>query len=165
MRQYDKSEFKTDKQRSVTNSKMLSNRYIPLDMKCLLSGYFSDSERQNLREDLVATEAEKLAKILAALEPELTITQLRKFFNEVRSIEERMKEDNFQKAFILMLKSKVAYSVAKKSSKVPKQFKDFIDACVDKINDEKDFFGFVKFFESVVGFFYYFKEELKPNRE
>ena len=158
MRQDYKSDFNMDKKRS-------DNSYTPLDMKCLSLGYFSDTEKQKLREDLIGTEAEKLAKILATLKPELTITQLRKFFNEVRSIEERMKEDNFQKAFILMLKSKVAYSVAKKSSKVPKQFKDFIDACVDKINDEKDFYGFVKFFESVVGFFYYFKEELKPNRE
>ncbi len=141
------------------------NRYVPLDMACLSSGYFSDTERQKLKENLIGPEAEKLGKTLASLEPELTPTQLRKFFNEVRSLEERMKDDLFQKALIDMLKSKVAYAVGKKSSKVPEQFKDFMDACVEKIKDEKDFYGFVKFFESVVGYFYYFKEKNKSNKD
>lgn len=129
-----------------------------LDMKFLSSGYYSDSEKKKLREDLIV-EAEKLAKIFASLKPELTSSQLRKFFNEVRSLEEQT-EDNFddQKVLVLMLKSKVAYSVGKKSSKTPKEFKDFIDACIDRISDKKDFDGFIKFFESVVGYFYYYKE-------
>lgn len=130
----------------------------PLDMKFLSLGYYSDKEKKKLREDLIG-EAEKLAKTFAILKPELTSTQLRRFFNEVRSLEERT-EENFdeQKALVLMLKSKIAYSVGKKTSKTPKEFKDFIDACVDRIDDKKDFDGFVKFFESVVGYFYYYKE-------
>lgn len=129
-----------------------------LDMKFLSSGYYADSEKKKFREDLI-DEAEKLAKTFAALKPELTSTQLRKFFNEVRSLEERT-EENFdeQKALVLMLKSKVAYSVGKKTSKTPKEFKDFIDACIDRINDRKDFDGFIKFFESMVGYFFYYKE-------
>lgn len=131
----------------------------PLDMKFLSSGYYSDKEKKKLREDLMGTEAEKLGKTLAALKPELTPTQLRRFFNEVRSLEERTEESfDEQKALVLMLKSKVAYSVGKKTSKIPKEFKDFMDASIDKINDRKDFDGFVKFFESVVGYFYYYKE-------
>lgn len=142
-----------------------SNRYTSLDMTCLSSGYFSDTEKQKLKENLIGPEAEKLGRILANLEPELTTTQLRKFFNEVRSLEERMKDDNFQKALIEMLKSKAAYAVGKKTSKAPEEFKDFMDACIGKINDEKDFYGFVKFFESVVGYFYYFKEENKSKKD
>lgn len=151
------SDYRSGRQQN-TNKK-----YTPLDMRYLLSGYYSDAEKLKLREDLIGTEAEKLGRTLATLEPELTPTQLRKFFNDVRSIEERIKENNYQKALITMLKSKVAYSVGKKTSKTPRQFKDFIDACVDKIDDEKDFYGFVKFFESVVGYFYYFKEEVKSK--
>lgn len=130
----------------------------PLDMKFLSSGYYSDPEKKKLREDLIG-EAEKLAKTFATLKPELTSTQLRKFFNEVRSLEDRT-EENFdeQKALVLMLKSKIAYSVGKKTSKTPKEFKDFIDACIDRIDDKKDFDGFVKFFENVVGYFVYYKE-------
>ena len=159
MRSDYKNAYKPDKQKSNID------RYNPLDMKCISSGYFSDAERLKLREDLIGPEAEKLAKILANLEPELTTTQLRKFFNEVRSIEERMKDDQFQMALIMFLKSKAAYSVGKKTSKIPKEFKDFIFACVEKINDEKDFYGFAKFFESVVGYFYYFNEENKRKKE
>lgn len=132
---------------------------IQLDMKFLASGYYSDIKKKKLREDLIGIEAEKLGKMFATLKPELTPTQLRRFFNEVRSLEERT-EENFdeQKALVLMLKSKIAYSAGKKTSKTPKEFKDFIDASVDKIDDKKDFDGFVKFFESVVGYFYYYKE-------
>src|SRR3990172_7661129 len=101
MRKNYKYDFKTDKPKKV-------DTYVPLDMRCLSSGYFSDAEKLELREDIIGPEAEKLAKIMASLEPELTSTQLRKFFNEV-----------------------------------------------------KDFYGFVKFFESVVGYFYYYNEENK----
>jgi CRISPR-associated protein Csm2 len=134
-------------------------------MTCLSLGYFSDAERQKLKENLIGKEAERLGKTLANLEPELTTTQLRKFFNEVRSLEERMKDDNFEKALICMLTSKAAYAVAKTSSKVPEEFKDFMDACVEKIKDERDFYAFVKFFESIVGYFYYFKEQNKSKRD
>lgn len=159
MREDNKNSFKPDRKRDN------KDKYIPLDMTCLSLGYFSDVEKQKLKESLIGKEAERLGKTLANLEPELTTTQLRKFFNEVRSLEERMKEDNFQKALIDMLKSKVAYAVGKDSSKVPEEFKDFIFSCVDKINDEKDFYGFVKFFESIVGYFYYFKDENKSKKE
>lgn len=159
MREENKNNFKPDRKREN------KDKYVPLDMTCLSSGYFSDAERQKLKDSLIGKDAERIGKTLANLEPELTVTQLRKFFNETRSLEERLKEDNFQKALIQMLKSKVAFSVAKKSSKVPEEFKDFIFACVDKINDEKDFYGFSKFFESIVGYFYYFKEENKSKKE
>jgi CRISPR type III-A-associated protein Csm2 len=159
IREENKNNFKPYRKRDN------KDKYMPLDMTCLSLGYFSDLEKQKLRESLIGKEAERLGKTLANLEPELTVTQLRKFFNEVRSLEELMKEDNFQKALIDMLKSKVAFSVAKKTSKVPEEFKDFIFACVDKINDEKDFYGFSKFFESIVGYFYYFKEINISKRE
>lgn len=155
MRDSYRNDFRSD--RRPQSSQRLPRT--PLDMKFLSSGYYSDAEKRKLREDLIKIEAEKLGKTFATLKPELTSTQLRKIFNEVRSLEERVAE-NFdeQKALILMLKSKVAYSVGKKTSKTPKEFKDFIDVCIDRINDKEDFDGFVKFFESVVGYFYYYKE-------
>lgn len=155
MRDNYRNDFRADRRHH--NSQRLPRT--PLDMKFLSSGYYSDTEKKKLREDITGTEAEKLAKTFATLKPELTPTQLRRFFNEVRSLEERT-EENFdeQKALVLMLKSKVAYAAGKKTSKTPKEFKDFIDACIDRINDKKDFDGFVKLFESVVGYFYYYKE-------
>lgn len=158
MRDTYKDDYRTDsRNRKAQNSQ--KSYYSPLDMKFLSSGYYSDIEKKKLREDLLGIEAEKLGAKFAALKPELTTTQLRKFFNEVRSLEERLEESfEDQKALVTMLKSKVAYSVGKKTSKTPREFKDFMDACIDKIKDKKDFDGFIKFFESVVGYFYYSKE-------
>ncbi len=149
MRDYDRTKF---------SQKQVSQ---PLNMSFLDKGFYQDKEKTKLIDNLITTESEKLGKKFADLK--LTSSQLRKFFNEVRSIEAQI-DGRFdeQKALILMLKSKVAYSVGKDSSKTPKEFKDFIDACVDKISDVKDFNAFMKFFESVVGYYYFhskFKEE------
>lgn len=129
------------------------------DMSFLDAGYFENPEKTKLREDLIGKWADKVGKDFASLRPELTTTQIRKFFNEIRSLEARV-EENFDdnKAIILMVKSKVAYAVGKKTSKTPREFKDFIDACIDKIEKEEDFNAFVKFFESVVGYFIFYKE-------
>lgn len=129
------------------------------DMSFLNSGYFENPEKTKLREDLIGIWADKVGKDLAYLDPELTTTQIRKFFNEIRSLEARV-EDNFDenKALVLMVKSKVAYSAGKKTSKTPKEFKDFIDACIDKVDKKTDFDAFVKFFESVVGYFIYYSQ-------
>ncbi len=157
MRDYERNDSRyrgQDRNRSSQRSV-----HIPLDMKFLSTGYYQDPEKKKLREDIIKTEADKLGKKFSELKPELTSSQLRKFFNEVRSLEAQVEEKfDEQKALVFMLKSKVAYSVGKKTSKTPAEFKDFIDACIDKINDEKDFKGFVKFFEAVVGYFFYYKE-------
>ncbi len=127
----------------------------PLDMS-FLNTYYQDNLKEKIREDLVVSHAERIGKTLAQVR--LTSSQLRKFFNEVRSIESRIETSDFerQKPMIKMLKSKIAYSVGKKTSGVPIEFKDFIDTCVDKINDKRDFEAFVKFFESIVGYYYFY---------
>lgn len=129
------------------------------DMSFLDSGYFENAEKTKLREDLIGKWADKVGKDFAFLKPELTSTQIRKFFNEIRSLEAKV-DENFDdnKALILMVKSKVAYATGKKTSKTPKEFKDFIDTCIDKIEKEEDFNAFVKLFESVVGYFVFYKE-------
>lgn len=151
MRDYDRTNSRNDRGRNFSQRAPSQ----PLNMSFLSNGYYQDGEKKKIKDVLITVEAEKLGQIFAELK--LTSSQLRKFFNEVRSIEAQIdgKFDE-QKALILMLKSKVAYSVGKKTSKTPAEFKDFIDACIDKIIDEKDFKGFVKFFEAVVGYFYYY---------
>jgi len=151
MRDYERTNSRNDRGRNFSQKQVSQ----PLNMSFLDKGFYQDKEKTKLIDILITTESEKLGKKFAELK--LTSSQLRKFFNEVRSIEAQIdgKFDE-QKALILMLKSKVAYSVGKKTSKTPAEFKDFIDACIDKINDEKDFKGFVKFFEAVVGYFYYY---------
>lgn len=126
-----------------------------LDMSFLDSYYKSGTKV--LREDLITVHAEEIGKKLVGNNPRtplLSSSQLRKFFNDVRALEAKIETGNFeeQKPMIKMLKSKVAYAYGR--GKIPSEFKGYIDTCVDKINDKDDFKGFVKFFESVVGFYY-----------
>lgn len=119
------------------------------------SGYYKDQSKEILREDLIVEHADILGKEFVEKRPKLTSAQLRKFFNDVHALKAKVESIGFdnQRPMIKMLKSKVAY--AKGRDKIPAEFKDFIDACVDKIEDKKDFEGFIKFFESVVGFYYF----------
>lgn len=120
------------------------------------TGYYRDQNKEILREDLIVEHADRLGKEFVEKRSKLTSAQLRKFFNDVHALKAKVEYIGFdnQRPMIKMLKSKVAY--AKGRDKIPAEFKDFIDACVDKIEDKKDFEGFIKFFESVVGFYYFY---------
>lgn len=90
--------------------------------------------------------------------------QLRAFFADAKALETKMRGTGTsvgKQAFgkneylVRMLKSKVAYVYGKETGKfVSKEFNDFITKCVDAIEDEKDFVAFMRFFESMVGFYY-----------
>ena len=118
-----------------------------------LTGFFEDSEKERLRRDLLDEKAHELGKYFAKKD-RISSSQLRNFFNDVRSLEARVKVEDFQKVLphIKMLKAKVAYAQGR--NLVPFSFKKLISQCVDLIEDERDFGGFVKFFEAIVGFFY-----------
>jgi len=90
--------------------------------------------------------------------------QLRAFYADAKALETKMRGTGTsvsKQAFgkheylVRMLKSKVAYIYGKETGKfVSKEFNDFITKCVDAIQDEGDFEAFMKFFESMVGFYY-----------
>ncbi len=80
-------------------------------------------------------------------------TQLRRFYQDVKIIENINNTTSFKevKPLIKMLKSKVAYAYAKDN--VSKEFKELVNVTVDKAYDsEEQFNGFLKFFEALVGF-------------
>lgn len=90
----------------------------------------------------------------------VTSTQLRKFFNEVKSFEKYFTSNETsiweeKKPYIKMIKSKVAYYVARKkvTKGVYKNFEDFMTTGINLINEEKDYFTFVSLFEAVYGFY------------
>lgn len=87
-------------------------------------------------------------------------TQLRKFFDEVKSYEKYFVSDDEtkweeKKPYIKMLKSKIAYAVARKgvTKGVYKNLEKFISDCVNYVNREKDYFVFLSLFEAVYGFY------------
>ena len=88
----------------------------------------------------------------------LTQTQLRRYFNEFRNLEKKIKHTSFNRTIplIKMVKSKVAYSY----DKFPPSFERFLNTCIDEIETEEDFKAFMLHFEAVVGFS---KKYLKPQ--
>lgn len=127
----------------------------PLNLSFLDRGFFEGSGKKIIRKDLISDRAHELGSQFAQDQSDkLTASQLRNFFNDVRSLEARVKTEDFEtiKPHILMLKSKVSYAFGRKN--IPESFKNLIWKCVDKIESKEDFNAFVKFFEAIVGFFY-----------
>jgi len=95
----------------------------------------------------------------------LTPTQLRKYYNEIKAIEAKIegervgREEDKDMAFkkyeplFAMLKSRVAYDRTRFGKKFPDSFKKFIDGYVDKVRSFQEFANFKLLFESIVGFF------------
>ena len=86
----------------------------------------------------------------------LTSSQLRRFFNEFRQLEKKVRVDDFPKVLplIKMVKSKASYAANRSQSKIPKSFKEFLVNNINMINSKDDFVAFMLFFEAIVGFFY-----------
>ncbi len=129
---------------------------------------YSD-KKGNIRPNLVTVEAQQVAQKLANNErraDDVTKSQLRAFYADVKAIENRMKDGNdsfseekFEKNLyrVLMLKSKAAYRKNNGSSKLSENFKQFIDKNVDRIKKEnsvESFKNFTVFFEAVIGYCY-----------
>ena len=118
--------------------------------------YYTDKD--TIDPSLVDKQAHDVAKEFV-FTSSLKISQLRKFYGDVKSLE--LTWSNQQKsdaAFlgilpqIKMLKAKVAY--AKGRGVVPHYFVQWIGENVDQINKPDDFKAFLLHFEAVVGFCY-----------
>lgn len=121
-------------------------------------------EKGNLREALMTTEAEQIAKYFK--DDKLTKSQLRAFYNEVKALKNKLNidkdEDKFSEIYplILMMKSKVAYRASKDKKKMD-GIKRFLDHGIEQIQKEnrkgkgrEAFENFATFFEVVVGYAY-----------
>lgn len=130
--------------------------------KKLRKNYFIDKDKKRLREELMTSEGESIAKLFE--KNGLTKSQLRAFYNEVKALKNKLdsNENNFESIYIsiLMLLSKVEYR-AKDSSL--NGLKEFIKMGVYYIKEEynedvkagiKAFKNFALFFEVVVGYTY-----------
>ena len=100
----------------------------------------------------------------------ITITSLRRIFDEVKRFKRLIAQDSdfeAQLPYIKMIKSKVTYTVAraikqKQSEKaVYENLERFITEGIDLIHNKKDYETFVSLFEAVYGFYY----ELAPENQ
>lgn len=99
----------------------------------------------------------------------VTSTQLRRIFDEVKRFEQilSLQENQWEKQlpYIKMIKSKVAYSVARaakqksEEKRVYKNLEAFISSGIDLIKTQEDYHIFVNLFEAAYGFYY----ELAPK--
>ena len=132
-----------------------------------MASYYLNENGNGLRPELLESEAEQQAQKFS----ELNTTQLRKFFNEVKALEKRLKDNGdsdeyFNKnliPLIKMLKAKVSYSLARQDKKDFQQFKyfeEFLKRNIDNIKNKQDFKFFILHFESVIGYYYYFNKNL-----
>lgn len=112
-----------------------------------------------IREELLTNKAQEWARSFLRAHPSLHSAQLRRFYHDVKSLEAKVTSDEEfikNRPLIKILKSKVAYACPKTYSgrKVPLEFREFIEMCVDNINTHNDFKAFALVFEAVVGYFY-----------
>ncbi len=98
----------------------------------------------------------------------LTTTQVRKFYDDLKSIEKQMelsnengKREKFERLLplIKMLRTKAFY--AKARDNVTDHFVNFIERNISLVNTPRDLEQFSKYFESVLGFFRYYEEQKK----
>ena len=120
--------------------------------------FYEDAEKSRMRRELVDAEALQCALAFAPGDARngIKASQLRKFYAEVKSLElawkTRHEDFNTVAPRIKLLKAKVSYALGRRV--VPASFKNWLCACVDKVNDGKDFVAFLLHFEAVVGFAY-----------
>ena len=120
-------------------------------------------------EDLFDGQAQKIAESFVGknkkgFEIGVSSTQLRRIFDEVKRYERVLLGTDAKWAeqfpYVKMIKSKVAYTVARASKTKPeekgvyKNLEAFISSGINLIKAEKDYHTFVSLFEAVYGFYY-----------
>lgn len=105
----------------------------------------------------------------------LSTSQLRKYYGEIKSLENRLinlsegKKDKMQEIWkdihpmFIMVKAKISYDKARKDAGVTDGFKTYMENCINSVKDHEDFGAFTKYFEACVGYFYW--EQAKKEEE
>ncbi len=125
-----------------------------------LNGGYFDAEG-NLRIEYVSrAKVEPLIQEMSHARPQLTMHQLRRYFQHCRGIEAKLKQKiskdvswETEKAGFYKLDSAAADAFGKAQKKIPRLFYDFVKRNVETVKSEKDFLkGFLPHFEALVGF-------------
>jgi len=89
-----------------------------------------------------------------------SVIKIRQKIEKYQNEEEKNKEWQKQYPFVKMIRSQVAYSVARAkqnnrySTSQYDAFKAFVDACINQVSDRESFLTFCHLFEAVYGFYY-----------
>jgi DUF310 family protein family protein len=122
---------------------------------CVADGYF-DQSGHLLPGYMERGRMEQLARDMAGSRPELTMHQVRRFFQHCRAIEARLRAGSSwaaEQAVFRKLDVAAADAFGKSPPKIPELFHDFIKKNVAAVRTETDFLdGFLPHFEALVGF-------------
>jgi CRISPR type III-A-associated protein Csm2 len=122
-----------------------------------LSGGYFDSAG-NLRRDYITRERmEPFVKKMSEVRPNLTQSQVRRFFQHCRALEARLRSRQAKwpelEAEFCKIDAVAADAAGKSPAKIPGLFHDFIRRNVAAVHSEKEFLhGFLPHFEAFVGF-------------
>ncbi len=116
----------------------------------LKGGYYNESG--HLKQEVILNWPEELADSLS--KTSLKMTQLRKFYNQCKAIEQKLRfSGDFEgvKSDLYCLQRDAQYSFNRKV--VPQIFLDFIERNVElATSSNKDFKGFIQHYESLVAY-------------
>lgn len=142
--------------KSFTPEAVVINSYYKGDGKTVLPELF-DTTATKVAESFVG-------KNKSGKEIGITSTQLRRIFDEVKRFEQILssapEQWDLQYPYIRMIKSKVAYQVARASKDkseeagIYKNLEKFINSCIDLVHNREDYTIFVALFEATYGFYY-----------
>lgn len=118
----------------------------------LREGYFDQGGA--VRRELLTSWAEQIAQGIAAMSSEATAMQLRLFANTVKRAQAAVKYGHKPVAQVLNEVEKMKAYAAERASrrKVPELFRRFVDANVERVNDEKTLGAFAQHFQAVEAF-------------
>ncbi|MDP7335408.1 MAG: type III-A CRISPR-associated protein Csm2 [SAR324 cluster bacterium] len=129
--------------------------------------FYTDEGKTQIKNGLLDKEAEGWSQKLVRMQERgnridsrnsISSSQLRRFFNEFRSLEKRVNSAPVFETvlpLIKMVKSKVSYAAGRGTGQqIPESFKSFLNQNIDRIQDKQDFNAFMLHFEAVVGYCY-----------
>ncbi|WP_286887568.1 type III-A CRISPR-associated protein Csm2 [Aneurinibacillus sp. UBA3580] len=119
----------------------------------LEEGYFDGNEKP--RREIYIDWAKSVAKILD--EQKMTAGALRKFFQQVRALENYFQDDSSfeaNKHYLYPLRPKVNYDANREQTSVPREFVIFMEQNLNEAEkSRKHFKTFLEHFQSVVAYF------------
>lgn len=137
--------------------------------------WWADEQRNYLRKELFDKEGEKAEAKRINSWGNLSISQLRKYYSEIKNLENRFlnlsegdpkkMEERWKEIhpLLVMVKAKLSYDRGRKDSGVTDGFKKYMEDCINSVKDYKDFEAFTKFFEACVG--YYYEKQAQPQNQ
>lgn len=125
-----------------------------------INKFLNTINNANFLDDIIMNMAEKIGEELS----EITVSKMRQYFDDIKGLRRKIKSGlsaQQVKVQLSLIKSRLAYDVGRASvgdKKSWKNFKGFIDKCIEKIFNSQDVIKvtneFITFFESVYGYFY-----------